>query len=295
MVTNQKMLQQMLNPFVSLNLAHFARTVMLKRSMAIISILLGIYVLICGLMFFFQEKLIFFPDKLEKDYKFNFTQKFEEIYITTADQKQLHGLLFKADSPKGLIFYLHGNGGALDRWGDVAETYTRLNYDIFVLDYRGYGKSEGAIESEAQLFQDVQQAYNEMLKRYDEDQIVVLGYSIGTGPATKIASTNHPKLLILQAPYFSLGDMVKHGYPFVPPFLLKYKLETNKYITECKMPIVLIHGDVDEIIPHSQSVKLKALLKETDQLITLKGQGHNGMTFEQDYREALKQIIGNQQ
>jgi len=262
--------------------------------MAIISILLGIYILICGLMYFFQEKLIFFPDKLEKDYKFNFTQKFEEIYITTVDQKVLHGLLFKADSSKGLIFYLHGNGGAVDRWGDVAETYTRLHYDIFVLDYRGYGKSEGTIASEAQLFQDVQQAYDEMLKRYDEHQIVVLGYSIGTGPATKLASTNHPKLLILQAPYFSLGDMVQHGYPFVPPFLLKYKLETNKYITECKMPIVLIHGDVDEIIPHSQSVKLKALLKDTDQFITLKGQGHNGMTFQQEYKEALERVIGNQ-
>src|SRR5688572_7214737 len=99
---------------------------MLKRAMAIISIILGIYILICGLMYFFQEKLIFFPDKLQKDYKFNFTEKFEEIYITTADQKVLHGLLFKADSPKGLIFYLHGNGGAVDRWGDVAETYTRL-------------------------------------------------------------------------------------------------------------------------------------------------------------------------
>jgi len=259
--------------------------------MAIISILLGIYILICGLMYFFQEKLIFFPDKLEKDYKFNFTEKFEEIYITTPDQKVLHALLFKADSPKGLIFYLHGNGGALDRWGDVAETYTRLNYDIFVLDYRGYGKSEGAIESEAQLFQDVQQAYNEMLKRYDEDQIVVLGYSIGTGPATKLASTNHPKLLILQAPYFSLGDMVQHGYPFVPPFLLKYKLETNKYITECKMPIVLIHGDVDEVIPYSQSVKLKALLKETDKLIKLDAQGHNGMTFTPEYQKVIESVL----
>ena len=261
--------------------------------MAIISILLGVYLVICALMFIFQEKLIFFPDKLDKNHKFDFAQVFDEIYITTEDQKILHSLLFKADSSKGVIFYLHGNGGALDRWGTVAETYTRLHYDLFILDYRGYGKSEGTIESETQLSQDVQLVYDEVLKLYSEDKIVVLGYSIGTGLAAKLASTNHPKLLILQAPYFSLVDVVKHAYPFVPPFLLRYPLETNKYITECKMPIVLIHGDADEVIPHSQSVKLKSLLKESDQLITLKGQGHNGMTFREDYVEAIERVIGS--
>jgi uncharacterized protein len=267
---------------------------MLKKSMAIISILIGVYVVICGLMFIFQEKLIFFPDKLDKNHRFDFTQAFEENYITTEDQKVLHGLMFKADSSKGLIFYLHGNGGALDRWGDVAETYTRLHYDLFILDYRGYGKSEGTIESEAQLFQDVQHVYNEMLKTYDENKIIVLGYSIGTGPATKLASTNHPRLLILQAPYFSLADVVKHAYPFVPPFLLRYPLETNKYIKECMMPIVLIHGDGDEVIPHSQSVKLKSLLKESDQLITLQSQGHNGMTFTPEYAKVIGGVLGGQ-
>ena len=73
--------------------------------MVTISILLGAYILVCGLLFIFQEKLIFFPEKLEKNHAFSFKQKFEEIYITTEDQKVLHGLLFKADSAKGLIFY----------------------------------------------------------------------------------------------------------------------------------------------------------------------------------------------
>ncbi|HEX6225243.1 MAG TPA: alpha/beta fold hydrolase [Chryseolinea sp.] len=264
---------------------------MLRKSMSIISILLGLYILICLLMFIFQEKLIFFPDKLGKNYKFEFTGQFEELYIPASDEKLLHGVLFRADSSKGLIFYLHGNGGALDRWGSVADTYTRLNYDIFVLDYRGYGKSEGVIASEEQLFQDVQLVYDEMLKLYPEEKIVVLGYSIGTGPATNLAATNSPKMLILQAPYFSLGDLVKQTYPFVPPFLLKYKFETCKYITRCDMPITLIHGDVDEVIPYSQSVRLKALLKESDRLITLKGQGHNGMTFTPEYEKVVAALL----
>ena len=264
---------------------------MLKKIMVTISILLGLYILVCALLFIFQEKLIFFPEKLEKNHTFSFKQKFDEIYITTEDQKVLHGLLFKADSSKGLIFYLHGNAGSLDAWGVVADTYTPLHYDVFLLDYRGYGKSEGVVESETQLYQDVQLVYDEMLKLYTEDKIVVLGYSLGTGLAAKIASTNHPKSLILQAPYYSLTDVVKHTFPFVPPFLLRYKLDTYKYVSDCEMPIVLFHGNEDEVIPYSQSIKLKPLLKKSDKLIIFNRQGHNGMTFREDYVEAIGEVL----
>jgi len=267
---------------------------MKKIIMVFISIILGLYVLICILMFVVQEKVIFFPEKLDRNYRFEFREPFEEIFIPTEDNTKLHALLFRADSTKGLIFYLHGNAGSLEGWGDVAELYTHLQYDVFLLDYRGYGKSEGSIESESQLFEDVQVAYNEMLKRYDEDKIVVLGYSIGTGPATKIASTNNPRMLILQAPYYSLTDMAKNTYPFLPTFLLRYKLETHKYIVNCKMPIVLFHGDVDEVIYYGSSLKLKPLLKESDTLITLTGVGHNRMTFERQYMDAVgKCLNGN--
>lgn len=260
--------------------------------MLTISILFGVYILVCVLMFAFQEKLIFFPEKLAKDHGFNFPQPFEEINIRTEDEKNLSGLLFKSDSAKGIIFYLHGNAGSIDSWGSVAEIYTSLHYDVFLLDYRGYGKSDGAIENEAQLFQDVQVAYNEILKRYEEGKITVLGYSIGTGPAATLASTNNPKLLILQAPYYSLTDVMKHTYRIIPTFLLKYKLEIYRYIPDCTMPIVLFHGDEDEVIPYSQSLKLKELLKESDTLITIKGLGHNGMTFNKDYVHEIERVLG---
>jgi uncharacterized protein len=72
----------------------------------------------------------------------------------------LNGLLFKADSSKGVIFYLHGNAGNIGSWGNVATTYTKLNYDVFIIDYRGYGKSEGKINGQEQLFNDNEAAYN---------------------------------------------------------------------------------------------------------------------------------------
>jgi pimeloyl-ACP methyl ester carboxylesterase len=130
-----------------------------------------------------------------------------------------------------------------------------------------------------------------MKKIFPEDSVVVLGYSVGTGLAAHLAATNHPKLLILQAPYYSLTDIMRHTYPIVPIFLLKYKFHTNEYLKDCKMPVVIFHGDQDEVIYYGSSLKLKSEFKTKDTLITLKGQGHNGMTDNPDYISAIKTIL----
>jgi len=256
-----------------------------------LKLLLAFYILICITLYFFQEKLVFFPDKLDKDYKFSFAQTFEEINIKVHDDNFLNGILFKSDSAKGLIFYLHGNAGSVDTWGEVAKRYTDLRYDVFILDYPGYGKSTGAIKSKEQLFGDIQSAYNEMKERYPEKKIVVLGYSIGTGLASYVASTNNPRLLILQAPYYNLTDLMRHTYPIIPTFLLRYKFRTNQYLRNCKMPVVIFHGDRDEVIYYGSSVKLKKEMKQGDTLITLNGQGHNGITDNPDYIAAIRKIL----
>lgn len=264
---------------------------MIKMFLNLLIILLVFYVFICVVLYFTQEKLIFFPEKVDKSFQFKFSQDFEEINIKTKDNVLLNSILFKADRSKGVIFYLHGNAGSLNSWGEVAEVYTELNYDVFMPDYRGYGKSEGKIKSEQQLFQDIQTVYDSLKTKYDESKIVVLGYSIGAAPATKIASTNQPRMLILQAPFYSLTDLAKHIYPVIPAFILKYKFETNKYIQKCAMPVIIFHGDRDEIIYYNSSVKLKELIKKSDTLIILNGVGHNGMSSDPQYLNELKKIL----
>jgi pimeloyl-ACP methyl ester carboxylesterase len=244
-----------------------------------------------GLLSFQQERLIFFPEKLPDAYVFRFDQDFEEVWVPAKDGTQLHGLLFRTKEPKGLVFYLHGNAGSVASWGWVAKTYTDLHYDIFVLDYRGYGKSRGKISSEKQFYADAQAAYDALKTRYSEDRIVIAGYSIGTAAAAKLASENQPRLLILQAPYYSLGDLMHNLYPFVPAFLLQYKFETFRFVENTKAPIALFHGDRDEIIYHGSSEKLKAHLKPTDQVIILKNQGHNGMNENPEYQRELARVL----
>jgi len=264
---------------------------MKKLLLGIFAFFLIAYVMLCVGIYFYQEKIIFYPEKLPENYKFKFDGDFEEITVITQDKKHLNSVLFKAQNPKGVIFYLHGNGGSLREWGEVAELYTNMNYDTFILDYRGYGKSEDKINNRDQLFSDVESAYKGLLKRYPENKIIILGYSIGTGLAAKLASMQNARLLILQAPYYSMEDEMSQKFSFLPKFLLKYNFETGEYLKTVKSPVVIFHGDKDEVINYKSSLKLKNSFKKGDSLILLKDQYHNGITDNLDYQNSMKIIL----
>ncbi len=264
---------------------------LIKTALFLFKLLLAVYIIGLIVVYVFQQKLIFFPEQLPKDFQFKFQQPFTEISVPVKDQQVLNGLLFKAPASKGLLFYLHGNGGSLRSWGEIAGLYTNLGYDVFMLDYRGYGKSSGHIQSEEQLYNDVQTAYDSIKQGYAINQIIILGYSIGTGPASWLASKNTCKLLLLQAPYYSFQQLAKQKYPFLPAFLNKYKLPVHQYLEERKMPVVIFHGDADEVIPYSNSLQLKLELRPTDDFICLHGQGHNNMSDNPVYQAAIKELL----
>lgn len=238
-----------------------------------------------------QEKLIFFPDKYPINHVYTFTPTFKEYSFKVDNKVNLNGVLFEADSSKGLVFYLHGNGGSVDSWGQIADVYLKNKYDFFILDYRGYGKSQGKIRRDKQIYSDIQIVYDSLKTKYPENKIVIIGYSIGTGPATQLASTNNPKSLILKAPYYSLTDLVHSIYKIVPTGILRYKFKTNEFLPKVKCPITIFHGDKDEAIYVGSSYKLQKLFKPADRLIILKDQKHNGINSNIEYLAELKKIL----
>lgn len=267
----------------------------MKTLLIIFGVLIGFYLLFLVLVYFFQEKMIFLPQPLEKNYTFQFDVPFEERYIAMGDGKNLHALLFKSENSIGVVFFLHGNAGSLTGWGSVAETFTNLNYDVFMPDYRGYGKSEGTISSESQIHRDMQKLYEHLSKEYPENRIIVLGHSIGSGMAANLAVNNNPQLLILQAPYYSLPDLAENTPPLniFPNFFFKYKFETGKKLQKIDVPVVVIHGDQDEVIYYGSSLKLQEKFKPGDTLITLQGYGHNDFLTSQNYRNKIQEILNN--
>jgi len=247
---------------------------MKKFVLRLIGIILSVYVLGCGYMYFMQESFIFKPEKLSQKNKLSFEIPHEEMSIYSNGAK-LSCVLCAVPKSKGLIFFLHGNTGNLNDQEVPAKFYNSLGFDFFTFDYRGFGKSTGEITSEDQFLSDIDRVYQQMKKKYSEKKITVIGYSLGTCPAAYITSKNHPDKLVLIAPYYSMSEMAIKEYKIIPTFLLKYKFDTYKYVQKIKNEILLIHGTKDETLPYEGSVSLSKLLSEDDEFLTVKGQGHN--------------------
>ena len=248
----------------------------------------------CGAFYFRQESMIFYPETLPADFQYSFPARFDEVTLSS-DGVAINALHFKTENPKGVVVYFHGNAGNLSSWGEVALDFTRLNYDVFIPDYRGYGKSTGKIQSEAMLHRDAAVAYDYLRKRYNENQIIVYGRSIGTGIAVHLARETRPRMVILESPMFNMRDLAKYHYPLIPSALiasiLKYQLRTDLWIADVRCPVYLFHGTIDDIVPYSSSERLIKLTKTESRLITIPGGGHNNLSEFALYREELEQIL----
>ena len=187
----------------------------------------------------------------------------------------LDALYFPLQESRGLVFFLHGNAGNLETWTTGLDFYRRVGYDLFMLDYRGYGKSTGSVRSEAELNADVRAAWDAIAPRYRGKPIVIYGRSIGTGLAASLARDVHPALLVLVSPYASLAAAAKRVYPLAPEWLLKYPLRTDAIIGDVTSPVMLLHGRNDTLIPFADSARLASLVRAPVELVVVDGAGHN--------------------
>lgn len=253
-------------------------------------VLIGLYAIFLVLVYFNQEKLLFHPDVILSDNSLMLPDGVNEEFVTATDGTMLNGALIKRAHSKGLIFYLHGNGGNAYSWAEDIYQNFPPDYDVFIFDYRGYGLSKGAISSEAQIMDDVTAAFDFVVKKYGYTDVVVNGYSIGTGPATQLAAVRNVKALILQAPYYSLSKLADEKVPFLPDFIKKYRFETHDYLSKVKAPVYLFHGTHDELIPFRHSELLKAENPQIN-IIPVQAMGHNGLNSNAVFLNKLKEIL----
>ena len=263
-----------------------------KRTLKKIGIIFGsIYLLAMTFFYFNQEKFFFHPKTLASTYQYQFDTPFEEYNIKVDDLNTLNTLLFKSKSPKGVILYLHGNAGALHDWGLRAPLYTNNNYDILFVDYRGYGKNKNEMKNEDMLHQDMQHVYDFLKTKYQEKNITIIGFSIGTGLATKLAANNNPQQLILEAPYYSFENLVGQIAPMVPNFLINYKIKTYKFLEKVNCPITIFHGKNDQLIKSEHAIRLQQLSPNKIYLHLIENCNHNGIYKSSYYSGKLQQLL----
>lgn len=237
-----------------------------------------------------QADLIFPATPLAADFQFDFGVEFEEVTLAV-EGARLNAVHFRQENPRGLIFFLHGNGGNLNSWASGADYYQRINYDMFMLDYRGYGKSTGRIESEAQLHADVLTAWKSIESEYRDKPVVIYGRSLGTALAVELSRHVEADLLLLVSPFSSLVEIAKAQYPFLPAWLVKFPFKTKQRIGELDLPIVLVHGSQDTFIPPSHSYDLKELIRAPSSLLIIDGADHNNIHRFPTYKDGLEAAL----
>jgi uncharacterized protein len=248
------------------------------------------YVIACLWLYLHQEQMLFHPTVLAHDFAYPFAQHASEVFLPV-DGATLALVHFTQPRPKGVVLYLHGNGGTLQEAAVLAEPFIRRSYDVVLLDYRGYGKSTGSITSEDVLHQDVQAVYAYVRQRYREEQIIIYGHSLGTGLAVHLAANARPRMLVLESAYLSMQDVIAQKMPYVPLFLLKYPLRSDLWIGKVRCPIYLFHGTEDEVIPYDSSERLRAYSVAPTQLIPVIGGGHSNLATFGIYQTTLDHLL----
>ena len=243
------------------------------------------------ILYFIQERILFMPSTLADDAKFDFIGKVEE-HAFEVEGKKAHSLIFDRDSAKGLILFLHGNAGDLSDWGYVAEELVnRTGYGVWIVDYPGFGKSRGKIASEGQLHAFARSVYGEVQKILGNRRLIIYGRSIGTGLAVRLASENKADALILESPYLSMTSLVSSKLAWLPSFLLRYPLPSNTWITQVNVPVLVVHGEKDEVIPVQQGESLAKLAKNSE-FHSVKEAHHNDLRHFDEYWGALQAFLG---
>ena len=266
--------------------AIFAR----RAALSLVGACIVAYLAIVAFVYFRQEQLIFKPLPLAADHRFAIADVTEvKVAVAGAELSALH---LRLPNPKGIVFFLHGNGGNLQTWLTSVDFYRRVNYDLFMIDYRGYGKSSGVIESEAQLHADIRTAWNSIAPQYAGKKLVIYGRSLGTGLAAKLSSDVQPDLTVLVSPYVSLQAMGDAHYPWIPALVNRYTMRTDQWLPAVKGAVMIEHGDLDTLIALSHGERLKQIHAKAE-LVVVTGAGHNDIHKFPKYLESLSERLMN--
>jgi pimeloyl-ACP methyl ester carboxylesterase len=213
------------------------------------------------------------------------------LFFDVAPGIRINGLHFYCKQPQGLILYFHGNSRSIKGWARYAKDFYRYQYDVVLVDYRGFGKSTGK-RSEKEMLADMQFVYDKLKERFAEHDLLVYGRSLGSGFATKLAADNQPRYLILDAPYFSFEKVVERFIPILPArWILRYHLRLDKWIRRVNCHTYILHGTRDWLIPIRHSEKLQQLNPHKITLIRIHGGRHNNLPSFPEYHNFIRDIL----
>ena len=270
---------------------------MVKKQLSwfsIFKIVLSVYAVTGIVLWHLQEKILFHPTPLSSHATFEFEQPFREYLLPVSDNSRLSIVrFFPADTlhKKGVVLYFHGNRENINRYARFAEDFTSVGYEVWMMDYPGFGKSTGSL-TEERLYKDADIIYRMAAGSVSSDSILIYGKSLGTGIAAELASRRNCKRLILETPYYSIPALAWFHFPLFPvKQMLRYEFPTYACLPRVKAPVTIFQGTRDRIIPYRHAKKLLPLLKKEDEFVTIEQGNHNNLSDFPYYRLKLRAVL----
>ena len=257
----------------------------------------GVYVFLALMLFLLQNRMVFLADlpgraltATPEDAGFSF----EDVSIVTSDGLRLHGWFVPAESSKGTVLFLHGNAGNISHRLDSIEIFHELGLDTLIIDYRGYGQSEGK-PGEQGTYLDAQAGWDYLVNNRGiaPEKIVIFGRSLGGAIGAWLAAENTAAAVIIESCFSSALDMARHLYPFIPAkLIIRLKYPVRDYVSRLNMPLLVIHSRDDEIIPFSMGQEIFESAAEPKAMLELSGDHNRGFLLNRDrYQAGLQEFI----
>ncbi|HYC30326.1 MAG TPA: alpha/beta fold hydrolase [Chitinophagaceae bacterium] len=264
-----------------------------KKILRRIKVVLIIYCLVGLGVYYFQEVIFFRPVPLPKDHAYNFAQPHKEILLPYNEKSGISIVQFTTagTAAKGVVLYFHGNRTNISRYESFAPVFTKHGYEVWMIDYPGYGKSTGEF-TEQTLYDWALVFYKLARVRFSPDSIIIYGKSLGSGVAAQLASVRDCRNLILETPYYDFPSIAGQYLPIYPVrMMVRFKIPTYQYLQKVTAPITIFHGTSDGVIWHSNASRLKPFLKPRDEFITIAGGSHNDLAENPIYQQKIIQIL----
>lgn len=247
---------------------------------AAIALLFGGGAFVYGLRWL-ESAMTFHPVRLTADQRVAPPNGAEEVWFTAKDGTRLHGWYFASQqTAQPTIIYFHGNGGNITNIGWLGESLAKRGFGVLLFDYRGYGLSGGSTVDEADLYLDGEAAWDFVVneKKVAPETVVLYGQSLGTAIAAETATRRRAGALILESGFSSASSLAETALPWLPTWLHglgRNRFESAQKLRTVRVPVLISHGDPDEVIPMSEGRALFAAANEPKHLLIVPGAGHN--------------------
>ena len=244
-------------------------------------------------LYYLQDHILFHPEPFSKDEKYDFPDSCNEINIPYNNETNLNIIQFKTKDTavKGVVLYFHGNRKNISWYAKYAANFTKNNYEVWMHDYPGFGKSTGKF-AEQKLYDYALQVYKLARTKFKPANIIIYGKSFGACIASQLASVRDCKYLILETPCYSMTSLVAHYFPIYPvKQMLHYHFPNNEYLQNVTAPIIIFHGTDDGVVPYSNASMLKEVLKTNDEFVTIENGSHNNLNDFPVFHQKLDSLM----